>query len=238
LPKLKLSQNFQRREKLLGVAAHFVSSSLSTEQLAAFKTMARNIFSGTALEYRGFDIRQSAQLLNVSIRTAGRLLLHRRLYNPTDRGIQLRLTSEQMMVPESGLRLVERRDAFGMPMATLDWRVDGIELSTLARFASQVACYLREAGLAEVNLDPLLLAQDQAFLEKIEDGFHHMGMARMGTSPDDGVVDHNLKVFGTENLFVAGAAAFRSTGFANPTLTAMALAIRLSKAIQSGFMGH
>ena len=58
----------------------------------------------------------------------------------------------------------------------------------------------------------------------------------MGWSTRDGVVDSNLRVFGTSNLFIVGAATFRSTGFANPTLTGVALALRLSRAIQDGLV--
>ncbi|WEK06457.1 MAG: FAD-dependent oxidoreductase [Candidatus Devosia phytovorans] len=234
LPKLKLSEQAQRRDRLLGVAAHFVSTSARTAQLTALKTMARNLINRTALEHEGLDFRHLPLLLDTIARTAERFLLHRRIYNPDDGGILLRLTGEQMMVRESGLALTDQRDTLGRPRATLDWRVDGVELGTLASFAVRVADYLERAGLAEVEIDPQLLARDPAFLERIEDGFHHMGMARMGASPSDGVVDRELKVFGTNNLFVAGAATFRSAGFANPTLTALALALRLSRALQSG----
>ena len=51
----------------------------------------------------------------------------------------------------------------------------------------------------------------------------------MADSEAVGVVDSNCKVFGTQNLYVAGAAVFPSSSFANPTFTAMALARRLSK---------
>ena len=49
----------------------------------------------------------------------------------------------------------------------------------------------------------------------------------MAASAEEGVVDHNLRVFGSENLYVAGAAVYPSTGFGNPTYTAMALGLRL-----------
>jgi choline dehydrogenase-like flavoprotein len=55
-----------------------------------------------------------------------------------------------------------------------------------------------------------------------------MGGARMALLPEDGVVDPQLKVFGTENLYALGAATFPSGSFANPTLTALALAVRLA----------
>ena len=55
----------------------------------------------------------------------------------------------------------------------------------------------------------------------------------MSSSEQDGVVDSNCRVFGTNNLFVAGAAVFPSSSFANPTFTAMALANRLSHHLMS-----
>jgi len=44
-----------------------------------------------------------------------------------------------------------------------------------------------------------------------------------------GVVDRDLKVFGSRNLYVAGAAVFPTSGAVNPTLTAIALGLRLAK---------
>jgi choline dehydrogenase-like flavoprotein len=55
----------------------------------------------------------------------------------------------------------------------------------------------------------------------------------MSSSPSQGVVDPTLRVHGTENLYVAGAATFPTSSFANPTFTALALADRLAKLIGS-----
>lgn len=232
LPKLKLSQEAQRRERLLGIAAHFVFDSRYVDDLRALKSFARGVLN------RQFeDIPRPRKILPMS-RVALLALAHylrgRRIYNPGDRGITLRLTGEQVAVRESGLRLTDRKDALGMPIVEMDWRIDGAELATMAAFGTQLAGFLESEGLAQVELDPQLLNRDPAFLSRVEDGFHHMGMARMGRSAQDGVVDHNLKVFGTDNVFVTGAATFRSTGFPNPTLTGIALGLRLSRAIQEG----
>ena len=55
-----------------------------------------------------------------------------------------------------------------------------------------------------------------------------MGLARMGSNSEDGVVDGNCRVFGVSNLFLAGSSVYRTSGQANPTFTAVALALRLS----------
>jgi choline dehydrogenase-like flavoprotein len=59
-------------------------------------------------------------------------------------------------------------------------------------------------------------------------GGHHIGTTRMGSSPANGVVDANGKVFGVNNLFIAGSAVFPTSSQANPTLTIVAMALRLA----------
>jgi choline dehydrogenase-like flavoprotein len=57
---------------------------------------------------------------------------------------------------------------------------------------------------------------------------HHMGGTRISTDPSRGVVDADLKVHGTRNLFVTGSSVFPSGGSVNPTLTIVALSLRLA----------
>jgi choline dehydrogenase-like flavoprotein len=57
---------------------------------------------------------------------------------------------------------------------------------------------------------------------------HHMGATRMHVDPELGVVDENSRVHGTSNLYVTGSSVFPSGGYANPTLTIVALAARLA----------
>jgi choline dehydrogenase-like flavoprotein len=62
---------------------------------------------------------------------------------------------------------------------------------------------------------------------------HHMGTCRMGDNPRLSVVDRQLLVHGTSNLFVSGSAVFVTSGAANPTLTLTALALRLADYLPS-----
>ena len=55
-----------------------------------------------------------------------------------------------------------------------------------------------------------------------------MGTTRMHDDPRHGVVDKNCKVHGLGNLYIAGSSVFSTGGYANPTLTIVALAVRLS----------
>jgi len=234
LPKLKLSEDAQRKHKLLGIAGHFVFSSSNEQGLKATKSLIRGVLNGRLDAELVQSWRSILTVPKSAIPVAAHYLRHHRIYNPGDLGIRLRLTGEQVPLRESGLRLTNQTDALGMPIVQMDWRIDGTEIETMAVFSTLIAEFLERERLAKVELDSRLLDRNPEFLSQIEDGYHHMGMARMGRSPEDGVVDCDLKVFGTDNLFVAGAATFRSTGFPNPTLTGVALGLRLAQAILEG----
>jgi choline dehydrogenase-like flavoprotein len=66
----------------------------------------------------------------------------------------------------------------------------------------------------------------------LRSGFHHMGTTRMHRDPSQGVVDPNCRVHGMSNLFITGSATFPTGGYANPTLTIVALALRLADHIR------
>lgn len=50
----------------------------------------------------------------------------------------------------------------------------------------------------------------------------------MSVAPSDGVVDPDCRVHGTRNLYMAGGSVMPSSGRANPTLTIVALSVRLA----------
>jgi choline dehydrogenase-like flavoprotein len=59
-------------------------------------------------------------------------------------------------------------------------------------------------------------------------GYHHMGTTRMSAAPAEGVVVADCRVHGYANLYVAGSSVFATGSWANPTLTIIALALRLA----------
>ena len=59
--------------------------------------------------------------------------------------------------------------------------------------------------------------------------YHPAGACRMGFAATDGVVDADCRVFGIDNLFVSGACVFPTSGTSNPTLTVVALTLRLAQ---------
>ena len=69
-------------------------------------------------------------------------------------------------------------------------------------------------------------------------GQHHMGTTRMSDNPKEGVVDANCKVNNIANLYVAGSSCFATGGAPNPTLTLVALSLRLSDYLKQKIKGE
>ena len=152
-----------------------------------------------------------------------------RVFVPSDSRIAINVQAEQYPLRESRITVdPSRRDRFGLPVAILDWRVDGREVEVLHDFVAACDRDFRAAGIGQVRPEPALANQNPSFLDTLRDTNHPAGGVRMGHSPADGVVDSNLRVFGASNLYVAGAAVFPTSSAANVTFTAMALASRLA----------
>jgi choline dehydrogenase-like flavoprotein len=120
-----------------------------------------------------------------------------------------------------------------MPRLHIDWRYSELDVRTVASAFRLLQRDFAQSALGELTLDP-----DEADVETVirRDGAyggHHIGTARMAHEPAQGVVDEDCRVFGIHNLYVAGSAVFPTSGQANPTLTIVALAIRLAHHIEA-----
>jgi choline dehydrogenase-like flavoprotein len=62
-------------------------------------------------------------------------------------------------------------------------------------------------------------------------GWHLLGTARMGASPEDSVVDPDQRARQVPNLFIADASVFPTSGGVNPANTVQALALRCADRI-------
>ena len=137
------------------------------------------------------------------------------------------LSVESLPNPQSRVHLIDARDdIFGQPRIALDWRLTEADLIANRRATEILALELGRLGYGRV-WSPLL-KDNYAWPFPTSHGKHHTGTARMAMDPKDGVVDANCRVHGISNLFIAGSAVFPTQGHATPTLTIVALALRLS----------
>jgi choline dehydrogenase-like flavoprotein len=227
LPRLKVGAQRQRGEQIMEVAARFEFRSAYKEDLANLKLFIRSLLNGRRPDNLAQLPAHLKAVWKVAVPLAVRYLKSRRGFNPTDGGIDFMLMSEQWPTQASRLSLSQERDALGMQKLDVKWTIDGRELESMARFAEIARDSFANTGVAQINIDPRLLARDPAFLDDVLDYYHQMGGARISSDAQTGVVDANLRVHGTDNLYVGGAAVYPFSGFGNPTYTAMALGIRL-----------
>ena len=146
----------------------------------------------------------------------------------------LRMVSEQSPNPLSRVTLGSDTDRFGVRRSVLDWRHSDIDLRTIQRAVIRLGEVLAKKELGRVQVDNWLL-QDQLSVPDTErtGGWHHMCTTRMASNKSEGVVDENLRVFGTDNLFIGGSSVFATTGHDCPTISIVQLALRLADHINS-----
>lgn len=128
---------------------------------------------------------------------------------------------------DNRVSLSEELDTFGRPRARVAWRLSDVDLSSISRSHQLLDQALHGAGLGRFEAR---FGDDLAsWRSAVEGGKHHMGTTRMHSDPTRGVVNADCRVHDIANLFVAGSSVFPTGGFANPTLTIVALAARLAE---------
>ncbi len=144
------------------------------------------------------------------------------------RRYELHHHAEHLPRADSRATLSDARDALGRRRLRVDLRFGVEDARSVVGTIEAMAERLSAAGLARVEWRVPPEARIDAVLAQASDGFHQIGTARMSRDPRQGVVDADARVHGVANLFLAGSAIFPSSGQANPTLTAVALALRLA----------
>ncbi len=141
----------------------------------------------------------------------------------------LRMRSEQAPDPNSRVSLSEARDSLGMPKARIDWRLSELDKRTVRLGAELIAEEFGRLNWGRMRLTDWLLDDKAGFPTSVWGGCHHMGTTRMGDSPAQGVVDRDCRVHNIANLYIAGSSVFPTSGYANPTLSIVALSLRLGE---------
>jgi choline dehydrogenase-like flavoprotein len=138
---------------------------------------------------------------------------------------RLRAMFETQFRFDNRVTLSNEYDRLGRRRARVEWQLGEADIDNMRRVTGLLDQAVRETGAGHLEL--AFADEPSAWRAATEGGLHHMGTTRMHVSPQHGVVDENGRVHGTSNLFVTGSSVFPSGGYANPTLTIIALALRL-----------
>lgn len=137
--------------------------------------------------------------------------------------------AEQAPTMSSRVRLSRRRDRLGVPRTILDWQLTRIDWNSIRRTVKIFGDAVRKAGVGTV-ISTLGAAEHPP---AVYGNWHHLGTTRMHRDPAHGVVDENCRVHEMTNLYIAGGSVFATGGYANPSLTIVALSLRLADHLKS-----
>ena len=135
--------------------------------------------------------------------------------------------------PDSRVTLADSLDpVFGQRQTRIDWQLTPTDQKTYETATALFIQSVQNLG-GEVSCIPWEWLESQLIVNG-----HHMGTTRMSETPEDGVVDKNLRVHSMENLYVAGSSVFSSGGISNPTFTIITLSIRLADHLRQQMAGR
>jgi choline dehydrogenase-like flavoprotein len=133
---------------------------------------------------------------------------------------------EQQPLASSRVQLAHDADALGVRRLRVDWRYCRADVQSVSRTLELIAAELERTGVGRYDFNPDTLEDE--LMRYGAYGGHHIGTARMGLDPASSVVDADCRLHDVDDLYVAGSAVFPTSSQANPTLTIVALALRLA----------
>jgi choline dehydrogenase-like flavoprotein len=144
---------------------------------------------------------------------------------------KLSVWCEQSPSSKSRISLSRKRDKLGLLKAEISWKFSELEVRTIRKYVEIATIAFAKHGIAKIVPDPDL--NTDRITKRFSDQFHHCGGTRMAIRGQDGVVDPNLLLNGTNNVYVCSSSVFPSSGFTNPTHTVIALGARLVEHLNS-----
>jgi len=220
---LRVSDAVQRERQLLNCAFFLMTRNLSMTA-EAFRSLATLIKAGRRWPLPDGLLGHAGNVAT-GLTDLG-ALAHDRLRRAGDvrSVLAVRVQAEQAPNPESRVTLGSRRDRFGLPVAQVGWRPVESDRASIRASQETLDAALHAAGIGRVQF----MLGDEHPAALLEGNFHHLGATRMHADPSKGVVDADCRVHGIRNLYVAGSSVFPTYGCSNPTLTVVALALRLA----------
>ena len=226
-PKFALSPARQQELKLLNANGHFVFEYPENSGLGAAKELFRSLRHRRVPPNATQQMRKILLDLPSTAAAAKRFLIDRKSPLGTPSRIRFQCYLEQEPDPESRVQLSDELDPLGQRRLRVNWKLNDLERRTLASFTSAMASQIGHLGYGQLEPDDWLEDPDADWRSRLVDAYHPIGTTKMGADPSSGVVDRNCEVFGVSGLFLAGSSVFPTSGYANPTLTIVALALRL-----------
>ncbi len=242
--KLGLSEKVIRQEKMLNHVVEltptivlktalnqFIYPSVHSKSMQSLKTFRFAMGKGRLPDEPGRHMRDILTGINDIPKAVYRSIKKRVLQAIDKRRVRLFCLegmAEQAPNPDSRVILGPDRDHLGQRRANLDWQLLDMDKESIIKAHEIIDRELRHSGIGRLFVE----FNDKIPRYGIKGGWHNMGTTRMHMDPKNGVVDQNCKVHGISNLFISGPSVFPTGGYANPSLTIVALAVRTADHIK------
>ncbi|ABD57184.1 GMC oxidoreductase [Jannaschia sp. CCS1] len=138
--------------------------------------------------------------------------------------VLLKFETEQSPERNNAVTLTNDRDALGLRRAALNWAPSVRDRDAVLRTTELIGQAVGAAGFGRIELEDHF---EEPYWGTTT-SWHQIGTTRMAMNPDDGVVDPDCRLHGSDNLYLAGGSVMPTGGRANPTLTIVALSLRLA----------
>ncbi len=212
-----------KREKMLNCGVRFFDT--TWENISAGKKSLKKITS--ALKKGSLPEEFQNHLSNVIADFDDiAMVTYRKIMGETNKLLRVAYWAEPIPNRNSRVLLSNEKDALGQNRVELQWRLGEQDKQNFMKMHQMFADELGRAGLGRLRFE--FDENDSNWQSQFQGSFHHMGTTRMAHDPKKGVVDKNCQIHGISNMYIAGSSVFPTVGHANPTLTIVALAIKLA----------
>ena len=233
-PKIEATVALQKSLQLPEVMAHFFIHESEDNEFTLLRQTLVDMQRGN---FAWNKVGQMPKLLSGAAKMAYSLKVKGRRIFSKQANVSLNLETEQRPRADSRIQISDKLNVVGIPETIVDWKISDADGESMQRFAVVMEKYLKSLGMTEQNWTLSPQADAKTWAQAGGDILHPMGGTRMGTSPENSVVDGELRVHGVANLYVSSCSVFPSGGSSNPTFTMMALACRLSDLLKSKLNG-
>lgn len=227
----KLSEKTLRSKQTCNLRMPLINASnyALSDGISSFHEMKQSFSQSEIPDHFGSHLINMLGDLDMVIEAVSRKGFDTPMFDHADElgGFEMQLMVEQSPERDNRITLSEEKDSYGIRKINIEWVLSETDKKRMWKSLGITANELSRLGLGRLKL--LKEREDRIWGDQLSFGNHHMGTTRMSDSSKHGVVDKNLKVFGTENFYISGCSVFPTGGHVPPTLTLVALSVRLAE---------
>lgn len=225
VPSFKIPDAVQKQRKMLNSTVSFQMENLPLSDAALSAWALKKGWTESGFE--GLSIDRVKDVLSNPVAVAQ--AMYQRAVGGSRFGMRIQMEQEPNF--NSRVMLSKEQDRFGHYKTLLDWQFTELDRHTIDETLKYCSEIFASGKIGLLKVDPPIVDEPDAIPADLRGGQHHSGTTRMGINAEEGVVDRDLKVFGTSNLYVLGSSVMPTNSWVNPTFTIIALAFRLGSHI-------